>query len=182
MKLKLGESGRKKQDAIHSAIRRGLSLAGMIAAGAISTGCGDADSRTPSAAVEAPVSGENRPVQTVNAAPDPQSEKPLLTETAAPECERKTLPGMLPEYEERPAAKPETAVYTVKSGDNLTKIAHAYGVTVDELKRLNNFSGTQTDRLKVGQSITVPGGKNQGNENTGERILMGKPSISARKK
>jgi hypothetical protein len=45
--------------------------------------------------------------------------------------------------------------YTVKSGDNLTKIANANGVTVDDLVRWNNISNP--DLIHVGQTIKLSG-------------------------
>jgi LysM repeat protein len=49
------------------------------------------------------------------------------------------------------ASSPDT--YTVKSGDNLGKIASANGTTVRELQRLNNLSTTQ---IRVGQKLRLP--------------------------
>ena len=45
--------------------------------------------------------------------------------------------------------------YSVKRGDNLTKIAYLYGTSVSDLKSAN---GLISDRLLVGQSLSVPGG------------------------
>jgi LysM repeat protein len=44
-------------------------------------------------------------------------------------------------------------LYTVKSGDTLTKIAHAYGVTVKAIETENNLTTTQ---IKVGQKLKIP--------------------------
>jgi len=44
-------------------------------------------------------------------------------------------------------------VYTVKSGDNLTKIASAHDVKIKELRAVN---GLRTDALKVGQKLKIP--------------------------
>ena len=54
------------------------------------------------------------------------------------------------------ATKPEqkTSKYTVRKGDNLGKIAAKHGITVDELKELNNLTD---NNIMVGQSIVVPG-------------------------
>jgi peptidoglycan endopeptidase LytF len=43
--------------------------------------------------------------------------------------------------------------YTVKSGDSLTKIAHANGITVKALRAANDL---KTDRIKVGQKLKLP--------------------------
>lgn len=54
------------------------------------------------------------------------------------------------------ATKPEqkTSKYTVRKGDNLGKIAAKHGITVDQLKELNNLTD---NNIMVGQSIIVPG-------------------------
>jgi LysM repeat protein len=44
-------------------------------------------------------------------------------------------------------------LYTVKSGDTLSKIASAHRTTVKELQKLNNLSTTQ---IRVGQKLKVP--------------------------
>jgi LysM repeat protein len=44
-------------------------------------------------------------------------------------------------------------VYTVKSGDNLTKIAHSSGTTVKALMALNNMT---TTRINAGQKLKLP--------------------------
>jgi LysM repeat protein len=44
-------------------------------------------------------------------------------------------------------------VYVVKSGDNLTRIAHAHGTTVRAIKSEN---GLTTDHIKVGQKLKIP--------------------------
>lgn len=54
--------------------------------------------------------------------------------------------------------EPATTKYTVRTGDNLGKIAKKYGVTVDELKAANGISD---NNIMVGQTIVVP---SQGND------------------
>lgn len=43
--------------------------------------------------------------------------------------------------------------HKVSSGENLTKIAKRYGVTVDQLRSANNISG---DDIRAGQTLTIP--------------------------
>lgn len=51
-------------------------------------------------------------------------------------------------------ATPRAKNYTVKSGDNLDKIARRNGTTVDQLKKANGLS---SDKLKPGQTLKIPG-------------------------
>jgi LysM repeat protein len=44
-------------------------------------------------------------------------------------------------------------VYTVKSGDNLTTIAHHHGISIKALRAANSL---KTDSIKVGQKLKVP--------------------------
>lgn len=46
----------------------------------------------------------------------------------------------------------QNSYYTVKSGDSLYKIAHAHGMTINELKKLNDLS---SNTIRVGQRLTV---------------------------
>ena len=46
----------------------------------------------------------------------------------------------------------KTAVHTVKEGENLTIIADNYGISLTELKELNNLTD---DKILVGQKLTV---------------------------
>ena len=48
---------------------------------------------------------------------------------------------------------PASQTYLVKSGDNLSKIAHANGTTVAALRQENNLSGS---RVAVGQKLIIP--------------------------
>jgi LysM repeat protein len=53
---------------------------------------------------------------------------------------------------ESPSASGEQT-YTVKSGDNLTKIATQHGISVKALRAAN---GLKTDSIKVGQKLKIP--------------------------
>jgi nucleoid-associated protein YgaU len=46
------------------------------------------------------------------------------------------------------------AVYVVKSGDTLARIAKAHGTTAEEIAKANNLA--DPDRLKVGQKLLIP--------------------------
>ena len=48
---------------------------------------------------------------------------------------------------------PTGNTYVVKSGDTLYKISSNYGVSVDELKRVNNLT---SNTLSIGQILTIP--------------------------
>ena len=47
-----------------------------------------------------------------------------------------------------------TKIYTVKSGNTLSGIAHKYHITTAELRALNGMS--DKDVLKIGQKLKVP--------------------------
>jgi LysM repeat protein len=51
-------------------------------------------------------------------------------------------------------ASPGGEVYTIKSGDTLTKIAHSHGTTVKAIEAAN--SGLDPNHIKVGQKLTIP--------------------------
>ena len=57
--------------------------------------------------------------------------------------------------------------YTVKAGDSLYAIANKYGMSVDELKDLNNLT---SNLLTIGQRLRIKKGMNE--ENTGETYTV----------
>lgn len=73
-------------------------------------------------------------------------EEPQLTEAEIPVEERESI------IRESEGDAPNT-YYIVRSGDSLFRIANQHGLSVDELKQLNNL---ETDMLRVGQRLTVP--------------------------
>lgn len=52
------------------------------------------------------------------------------------------------------SAASSAGVYSVASGDTLTKIARNHGVSVDALKAANNLSGSN---IRIGQTLSIPG-------------------------
>lgn len=56
-----------------------------------------------------------------------------------------------------------SSIYTVKKGDSLYAIASKYGMTVDELKRLNNLT---SNTLSIGQKLKIKSVEPQPNETT----------------
>jgi LysM repeat protein len=58
--------------------------------------------------------------------------------------------------EPTPIPAPTPQVYTIKAGDTLSKIAKAFGVTVDELLAANKDTIKNKDRIVVGNQITIP--------------------------
>ena len=50
--------------------------------------------------------------------------------------------------------KSDTSVYYVKKGDSLYGIAKSYGVSVEDIKRLNDLS---SNSLSIGQELLIPG-------------------------
>jgi LysM repeat protein len=56
-----------------------------------------------------------------------------------------------------------SGVYTVKPGDNLTKIARAHGVTISQLRAANDL---RTSRVNVGQKLKIPTAASQAPANT----------------
>lgn len=54
---------------------------------------------------------------------------------------------------QQPAANPRPRTYTVKRGDNLSKIAAKFGVTVNAIKQAN---GLTSDNIRAGQKLKIP--------------------------
>ena len=73
---------------------------------------------------------------------------------AEPEAETREAPPA--RRNDAPAAerRRETAGYTVRAGDSLTKIARKHGCTVAEIAAINGFK--QDKMLNIGETIKVP--------------------------
>lgn len=53
----------------------------------------------------------------------------------------------------KPQPKPRNIKHKISSGENLTKIAKKYGVTVDDIKKANNMTG---DNIQMGKTLVIP--------------------------
>lgn len=53
----------------------------------------------------------------------------------------------------KPKPKPKVVKYTVKKGDNLSRIASRHGISLASLRRANRISG---DLIRPGQVLTIP--------------------------
>jgi LysM repeat protein len=53
----------------------------------------------------------------------------------------------------KPKPKPKVVKYTVKKGDNLSRIASRHGIGLSALRRANGISG---DLIRPGQVLTIP--------------------------
>ena len=75
---------------------------------------------------------------------------------------------LIPVEDESPVEVPSSSeYYTVKAGDSLYAIANKYGMSVDELKDLNNLT---SNLLIIGQRLRIKKGINE--ENTGETYTV----------
>ncbi len=98
------------------------------------------------------------PTDTTNVAPTEQKQSVNPTDSVAttvnePVAAPKKQETTATTKKQQAAAKPKNVSHTVKSGENLTKIAAQYGVTVDEIKQANNIKG---DNIQAGASLTIP--------------------------
>lgn len=104
-----------------------------------------------------PVEGGAAPTAAAEAKPEVKAEavKPEVTQEAV-----KPLPEMPVEKPVAPVKHAKAiaagSTYTVQSGDTLGKIAKKAGVSVSALASANNM--TVQKPLKIGQTLTVPGG------------------------
>ena len=113
----------------------------------------------PSSTPPAPSAPSEQPPAAV-AATTPESQEPV------PTADTGSVPAADKDTGTVPAADTETVpsvdkYYTVKAGDNLTKIAKLDGSTLAELAELNDKSIKELSRLKVGQRIKVKNGVEQ---------------------
>lgn len=80
----------------------------------------------------------------------PASSKPTASAASV------AVPTAAPSPTPASTPTPEGEVYTVKSGDTLSRIATQNNSSVEAIVRANNL--TDPDKLQVGQKLTIPGG------------------------
>ena len=81
-------------------------------------------------------------------APQPKEEKKTDNNKKKAKAETKK-----PDTKKAVAPKSKKVTHTVRRGDNLSKIAKKYGVTVAAIKRANNMAG---DNIQSGQKLKIP--------------------------
>ena len=69
---------------------------------------------------------------------------------------------LIPTKNENVSEDDSADYYVVKAGDNLYQIANKYGMTVEELKSLNNLN---SNLLSIGQKLLVKKGSDSANQN-----------------
>src|ERR1700677_3555563 len=97
----------------------------------------------------------NGPAPTSKVLPDQQTEPPVFKATPSTPPLQPCPVAMVPKTA-TPVAPPHTtggAVYLVKSGDTLTRIAKTCGTTI---KALRSANGLDNDRIVVGEKLKIP--------------------------
>jgi len=81
-----------------------------------------------------------------------------LEKQKTPALEKQKAPAMEPKGKPAPpkaAVTAEKRYHTVQKGETLYRISKKYGIRVEEIRKLNNLSGSQS--LKTGQKLLVSG-------------------------
>lgn len=106
--------------------------------------------------VSAPYKAKVEEITAAKSTSDPAASTGTETEASNSENASETGTETDAPAKDNTKAKPAAAgvkTYTVRSGDTLWKIATKHGMTLDEIRRLNNL--TAKSKLKVGQKIKV---------------------------
>jgi LysM repeat protein len=85
---------------------------------------------------------------------------PALAQKAeTPEKQKQSTaePKAKPSAPSKPAVSPEKQYHTVQKGESLSRISKKYGMSVDELRKLNNLSADKP--IRVGQKLLVSRGR-----------------------
>ena len=81
----------------------------------------------------------------------------VSTSSQVPSIQKKTIPS-------------GSSVHNVKKGENLTRIASIYGVTVKEILYWNNL--TDAGKIKIGQALIVSNSSNNFNSQQADAIII----------
>jgi len=112
----------------------------------------------PPIAQSAAVQGEIVPVanQTTTAPVAMVSKKPATSQTAPASLKTNESPAVSHEApaQSEPHVADSGTIYTTVKGDNPVTIAHHFGVSYDELLRLNNIENPK--KLQIGQKLHIP--------------------------
>ena len=135
---------RFRQAVIAVAAGFGLLLVGLLIEGCKTERAAGALNITPLGAVPAEVQA---PAPVVPAQP-----KPPFFASSAPHQDMPQSASVVSKPNAAPLAHP-LAIYVVKPGDNLTRIARTHGTTVNAIQALNGMTG---DRIAVGARLKMP--------------------------
>lgn len=87
------------------------------------------------------------------AAPASQKEEKAAAKSEKAEKKSKKADKAKAEKSVKKADKTKPVIHTVRRGENLSKIAKRYGVTVNAIKKANNMAG---DNIREGQKLKIP--------------------------
>lgn len=100
-----------------------------------------------------PIMPTPKPVEPETAAiTAPVPEQSQTVETPAQQVTTPKQPAKKTQPQQKAKPKQKATYYTVKKGDNLTKIAKKYHVTVSDLMKWNNL---ESDKIREGQKLTI---------------------------
>lgn len=126
--------------------KRMVLIAGSVAAGVLLIALGIAGISRQAAVPETGAAAVSSPAASSAVAP-----APVQPESVAGVTKLLSEAGTADFFS--PAAGPGDTTYTVRSGDNLTKIARKYGTTVELLRVANGIRG---DMIRAGQKLRIP--------------------------
>lgn len=88
-----------------------------------------------------------------NAFAEPSDDKPEEAQVDEPKVKKAKVEPKPTPKKVKETPKPKTVIHTVRRGENLSKIAKKYGVSVAAIKRANNMGG---DMINRGQKLKIP--------------------------
>ena len=131
---------RKKGRGFLKTLVLGLFL--LVIVGALGFGVGYL---IPTLLVQVPAAAKATPTPTPVPTP---TQKPLPTPEPTPTA------APTPTAEPTPEPTPKLVIYTVKAGDQLLRIAKQFGVTQEEIMKLNGIK--DPNKILIGQKLKIP--------------------------